>query len=223
MAERYALYEIEKLRDRFQLANGVPAGVKRNYNISPTQLGSVIINRDGVNVLERMNWGLLPANAKDNNSVFRYKTHLAKFEGTYTPPARQELICHSRCLIPANGFYEWHKAGDDTLPFYIRPSDQDLFAFAGIYSSWTDAEGNARGTYAILTDLYDRGPKKPLQRAIILKPADEAEWLNPTLTDIDAIYSLTEPMTDDALRIHEVSPNIRNVKATGDQLIHAIK
>ena len=219
MAERYTLFEIDTLRDRFQLAQGVPAGVKKSYNISPTQLGSVIVNRDGVNVLERMKWGFIPATAKDNNSVFRYKTFLAKSEDLFDKPAWQGAVRHSRCLVPANGFYEWQQTVDGKLPFYIRPADQDLFAFAGIYSSWTDPQGQEWATYAIITAISDRGLKKPQQRAIILRPNDEKEWLDPTVSNESSLYGILRPVSDNMLHIHRVSPDVKNVKANDERLI----
>lgn len=222
MAERYALFQIENLRDRFHLTHGVPAGVKRSYNISPTQLGAVIVNRDGVNVLERMKWGFIPATAKDNNSVFRYKTYLAKSEGILNKPTWHESIRHSRCLVPANGYYEWQQTPDGKLPFYIHPTDQDLFAFAGIYSSWTDPQGETWGTYAIVTTLHDRGPKQPFQRPVILSPRDEAEWLNPDAVDINTLYDTLRPISEDALQIYRVTPDVKNVKANSEQLIQPI-
>jgi putative SOS response-associated peptidase YedK len=219
MADRYTLFEIDKLRDRFHLTNGVPAGVRKSYNIAPTQLGSVIVNRDGVNVLEQMKWGFVPAGAKDTNSVFRYKTFLAKSEGIFSKPTWADSIRYSRCLIPANGFYEWQQTVDGKLPFYIRPTDQDLFAFAGVHSQWTDPAGKVWGTYAIVTTLHDRYPKKPLQRPIILSPNDEAEWLNPAVDDLNTLYGIMRPMSDDMLHIHQVSSDVKNVKANSERLI----
>lgn len=219
MAERYTLFEIEKLRDRFGLTHGVPAGVKRSYNISPTQLGSVIVNRDGVATLERMKWGFIPANAKDSNSVFRYKTYVAKSEGIFNKTTWQESIRRSRCLVPANGYYEWQKTMDGKLPFYVRPTNQDVFAFAGIYSSWTDPDGVQWGTYAIVTALHDRGPKMSLQRPIILSPNDEAEWLDPAIDDMNTLYGLMRPMSEDMLQIHRVTTDVKNAKANSASLI----
>lgn len=222
MAERYTLFEIEKLRDRFQLAHGVPTGVKRSYNIAPTQLGPVIVNHDGVSTLERMKWGFIPATAKDSNSVFRYKTYLAKSEGIFSKPTWQEAIRHSRCLVPANGFYEWQKTVEGTLPFYIRPADGELFAFAGVYSSWTDPEGNQWGTYAIITTLHDRGPKLSLRRPVIVRPEDEALWLSDT-DDVDTIYGLMRPTPEEMFRIHQVVTDIKNAKIDHPRLIEPIR
>jgi putative SOS response-associated peptidase YedK len=219
MAERYTLFEIENLRDRFKLENGVPAGVKRNYNISPVQVGSVIVNRDGVKTLERMKWGFIPATAKDSNSVFRYKTYMAKSEGIFDKPTWQNAIRHSRCLVPANGYYEWQQTQDGTLPFYIRPIDQQLFAFAGVYSSWKDPEGTEWGTYAIVTAMQDRSPKKDLRRPIILRPGDEAEWLDSTIDDMNTLYGLMRPYSEDMLQIHRVATDVKNVKRNDPRLI----
>jgi putative SOS response-associated peptidase YedK len=219
MAERYTLFEIDKLRDRFHLAQGVPTGVKKSHNISPTQLGSVIVSRDGAPVLQRMKWGFIPAGAKDANSVFRYKTYLAKSEGIFGKPTWQDAIRTQRCLVPANGFYEWQKTLDGKLPFYIRPTDQDLFAFAGVYSSWTDPEGTDWATYAIVTTMQDRGPKMPLRRPIILSPRDEAEWLDPTIDDMNTLYGLMRPSSEDMLHVHQVTPDIKNTKLNDPRTI----
>jgi putative SOS response-associated peptidase YedK len=219
MAERYTLFEIEKLRDRFHLPSGVPAGVKKSYNISPTQTAPVIVSRDGVNVLERMKWGFIPATAKDNNSVFRYKTYVAKSEGIFDKPKWEEAIRHKRCLVPANGYFEWQKTLEGKLPFYLRPTDQELFAFAGVYSSWTDPDGTEWGTYAIVTTMHDRGPKMPLSRPIILSAYDEAEWLDPSISDMNTLYGIMRPYTEDMLAIHQVTPDVKNVKANDPRLI----
>lgn len=222
MAERYTLYAIEKLSDRFTLPGGVPSGVKRSYNTSPTQLGPVVVRRDGVNVLERMKWGFIPSTAKDSNSVFRYKTYLAKSEGIFSKPTWQESIRHSRCLVPANGYYEWQQTQDGKLPYYIHPTDQELFAFAGVYSSWTDPDGKQWGTYAIITTLHERGPKRPFQRPVILRPGDEAEWLNPEVTDLNTLYGLMRPTSDDMLHIYRVTPDVKNTKANSETLLKPI-
>lgn len=222
MAERYTLFSIEKLTDRFNLAAGVPAGVKRSYNISPTQLGSVIVNRDGANVLERMKWGFIPANAKDNNSVFRYKTYVAKSEGILNKATWQDAVRHSRCLVPANGYYEWQQTPDGKLPFYVQPRAQELFAFAGIYSSWTDPDGKQWGTYALVTALHDRGPKKPVQRPVILDPRDEAEWLSGNDMDINGLFTLVRPLPESELLLHRVSPDVKSVKANEERLTKSV-
>ena len=109
MAERYTLLELEKLRDRFALADGVPAGVKISYNISPTQLAPIVLQRDGKRVMQRAMWGFVPAAAKDTRSVFRYKTTLAKCEDVFDKPTWKDAVRTQRCLVPANGYYNGAK------------------------------------------------------------------------------------------------------------------
>ena len=151
MSSRYALFDTGSLRDRFALASGVPKGVKPHYNISPVQTVPVVVSRDGKNEMELMKWGFIPNGAPNANSVFRYKTFNARSEGIFDKPTWQTAIRSSRCLIPANGFYEWKKTADKKQPFYIHPTDQSTFAFAGLYSTWTDPEGNEWGTCSIVT------------------------------------------------------------------------
>lgn len=219
MAERYALYEIENLRDRFHLPDGVPAGVKKSYNISPTQSAPVIVSRDGARLMEQMKWGFIPSTAKDNNSVFRYKTYLAKSEGIFDKPMWQECIRQSRCLVPANGFYEWQSTPAGKLPVYIRPNDQELFAFAGVYSSWTDPNGKEWATFAVVTIMQDRGLKKPMRRPIILSPSDESVWLDPTVSDINTLYGVMRPYSEDMFLIHKVTPDVKNMKLNDPRTI----
>lgn len=222
MAERYTLYEIENLRDRFTLSNGVPAGVKRNYNISPTHTGSVIVSRGGVHTLQRMKWGFVPATAKNTNSVFRYKTYMIKSEGIFDKPASRQTVSHKRCLVPANGYYEWQQTPDGKLPFYVRPTDQELFSFAGVYSSWKDPDGTEWDTYAIITAVQDRSPKQDLRRPIILRPSDEADWLNPDVDDMNTLYGLMRPYSEDMLQIHRVTADVKNSKRNDARLIEQL-
>lgn len=222
MPERYALYKIDKLTDRFNLKNGVPRGVKPSYNISPTQHVSVIISKSGVNELKLMNWGLLPANSTNTNSVFRYKTFDTKSEGVFNKHSTAKAIRSQRCLVPANGFYEWQKTSDGKQPFYVRPNDRDLFAFAGIYSSWQDADSKEWGTFSILTidsnkEMNTINPRMP----IILQPDEESTWLDPNVDDMLSIYNAMRPSDDGALDIQLANPKVNSVKASGEELIVA--
>lgn len=220
MPDRYTLFEIEKLRDRFHLPQGVPSGVKRSYNISPTQSSPVIVNRAGARELTQMKWGFIRSHAKDANGVFRYKTHIAKSEGIFTKPTWGEAIRHSRCLIPANGFYEWQATSDGKRPFYIRPKDQDVFAFAGICSSWTDPEGVEWGTYSIVTTVPNKEMGTINKRMpVILHSEDEATWLDPAVDDVSTLYKIMRPYDDEMLQIKMVTPDVKSTKINDPRLI----
>lgn len=220
MSSRYALFEIDKLRDRFALASGVPKGVKPHYNISPVQSVPVIISRDGKNEMELMKWGFIPKGAPNANSVFRYKTFSARSEGIFDKPTWQVAIRSSRCLIPANGFYEWKTTASGKQPFYLHATDQPVFAFAGLYSSWTDPDGKEWGTCSIVTtNSGAESDMTPSRLPVIVHPDDEADWLNPEISDINTLYRIMRPYDADQLEIVRVSDDINSAKIDKPHLI----
>lgn len=223
MTSRYALYETDKLRDRFTLVDGVPKGVRPHYNISPIYAVPVIVARDGKNTLELMKWGFVPKNASDANSVFRYKTFNARTEGIFGKPIWQEAIRSARCLVPANGFYEWKKTADGKQPFYIRPHDQTLFAFAGIYSSWIDPNGKQWHTCSIVTTPTGTvSDASPSRLPVIVHPDDEADWLNSDITDVSTLYRIMRPYDPAQLIIVPVGDGINSTKIDTPRLIEPI-
>lgn len=220
MTARYALFEIEHLRDRFSLKNGVPRGTKRNYNISPTGSAPVIVLRDGKPEIERKKWGFIPQNAKDVNSVFRYKTHTVRSEVVFARPTWEKAIRTQRCLVPANGFYEWHETINGKIPYFIQITDRPLFAMAGVYSSWTDPDGKEWGTYSVLTiDSHSSTLHAKVVRPLILDENDEATWLDNTNTDTNTLYSLMKTYPDDILTISPVGSEISSTKVNLPSLI----
>lgn len=223
MADRYTLFDIDKLRDRFQLKDGVPAGVKPSYNISPTQIIPVITSKDGAPSMQRMIWGVVPTNAKDLNSVFRYRTHRANSEGIFNKATWSDAIRTQRCIIPANGFYEWKKVPNEKRAFYIHPSDQPVFGFAGLYKEWADPDGKRWGTCAIITTATGSETEQiPSRLPVILDPADESSWLDPTINDISTLYKIMRPYDFNKLLITRVSDAINSPKANGPELITSL-
>ncbi|QQG51256.1 MAG: SOS response-associated peptidase [Candidatus Saccharibacteria bacterium] len=220
MSARYTLFKINDFAERFHIPKLVEP-IERHYNISPTQMAPVIVVRNGAPVLEHMKWGFVPQGAKDTNSVFRYKTYDAKSEGIFSKNIWRDAIRETRCLVPANGFYEWKSTDEGKRPFYIT-ADQELFSFAGIYSSWTDPAGKEWGTFAIVTTeandemcaISDRMP-------VILQPEEEHTWLNPTASDINTLYDSMRPY-DKPLRAHQVGFEVNNTKADNPKLIASI-
>lgn len=220
MIARYTLFEIENLRDRFHLASGVPGGTKQNYNISPTNSAPVVVLRDGKPELEQKKWGFISQNAKDSNSVFRYKTHAVRSEVIFAKPTWEKAIRTQRCLIPTNGFYEWHETEHGKTPYLIQLRDQTLFAMAGVYSSWTDPAGKEWGTYCAVTiDSHSSKLHTKVVRPIILDIDDEATWLDTTITDTNTLYSIMKTYPDDILSITKVGDAINSTKASGSHLI----
>jgi putative SOS response-associated peptidase YedK len=223
MSSRYALFEIDKLRDRFALASGVPKGIKPHYNISPVQSVPVVVSVDGKNEMSLMKWGFIPKGAANANSVFRYKTFNARSEGIFDKPTWQTAIRSTRCLIPANGFYEWKKTSNSKQPFYIQPTDQSVFGFAGLYSSWTDPEGKEWGTCSIVTtNSGAESDVTPSRLPVIVHPDDEADWLNPEIDDINILYRIMRPYDPDKLLAVMVGDDINSSKIDTPRLIEKV-
>ena len=220
MPDRYTLVDTGDLRDRFVLPKGVPAGVKPSYNISPTQTVPVIVLRDGQRVLQRMKWGFVPANAKDMNSVFRYKTHHAQSSAVFSRSTWQGAIRSQRCLIPASGFYEWRKEAEGKRAYYLRAADQPLCAFAGIYGQWTDPAGVTHGMCAIITTMSGSETDQiPSRLPVIVDPADEATWLDSSIDDVSTLHKIMRPLAPDQLIITRVSDAINSTKPNTPHLI----
>lgn len=210
MCGRYAIYTVDDIEDRFDVElNGIE--MSPNYNVAPGQTNPVI-TQDG---LELMKWGLIPRWAKDKK--IGYKMINARSESVFEKTTWKQLITKKKCLIPANGFYEWQKRDGGKQPFYIKPEDQDLFAFAGLWETWTH-EGKDLHTYTILTttpneemeEIHDRMP-------VIIHQGNESQWLFAD-TEED-IKVLLQPYGDKTLEMFEVSKDVNTVKINNETLI----
>jgi putative SOS response-associated peptidase YedK len=159
----------------------------------------------------RMRWGLVPFWAKEPN--IGYKMINARAETIAAKAAIRDAVRKRRCLIPADGFYEWKKEGKAKTPFCFTLADGGLFAFAGIWDTWRSPEGQALETCSIITttpnslcaDVHDRMP-------VIL--ADDAYdiWLDPGFQKADAVCDLLKPFDAALMRRYPVNSRINFVK-----------
>ena len=223
MCGRYTITGPQDIAERFKVT--LPGPIKPNYNAAPTQDLPVITEDGNGKRLEIMRWGFVPGWSKDTK--IGYKLINARAESVFEKPMWKKVITNRRCLIPADGFYEWQKRDDGKQPFYIHPSKKfggsPLYAFAGIWSSWhdpADPDGPGLHTYSILTTrpnkemeaIHDRMP-------VILHPDDEADWLNPDMTEASDIERFLRPLEDGALDMFEVSTDVNNVRINADTLV----
>jgi putative SOS response-associated peptidase YedK len=167
------------------------------YNIAPTQSIPVIRQDRGrsARCLSLVRWGLIPSWAKDVSIGSRLIN--GRSETLLEKPAFKESFRNRRCLIPADGFYEWKKVGKAKQPFHFGMQDDSLFAFAGIWDCWKSPPGQRLASCSILTtapnellaDVHDRMPVILPQRhyeAWLTGPASEAERLSELLVAFDA-------------------------------------
>ena len=189
------------------------------YNVAPTDDALVVVQRDDRRAITAYRWGLIPHwadAAKVGSRMFN-----ARAETLTSSPAFRDAFRRKRCLVPVDGFYEWHRDGTRRQPFSIGRSDERPLALAGLWSGWRDPDADrVIRTFTIITTrpndqlagLHDRMP--------VIVPDDSwAMWLDPGLEDPSELHGLFEPTDDIALRIQAVRPLVNNVRNDGPALI----
>lgn len=225
MCGRYTIYQTGELKSRYQITGSeqdeLLSRLRANYNVAPGQKLPVI-TRHSPNRIEIMRWGLIPVWAKDER--IGYKMINARAETVFEKSTWKRPILTNRCLVPANGFYEWQTTDDGKQPFFIRLRNIELFSFAGIYDRWTHKEtGEVIHSYSILTTdanremqgIHDRMP-------VILKPEEEDRWLEPSNDTPESIADLLKPFEDGMLEAYEVSTDVNSPRHNDESLIYPI-
>ena len=182
------------------------------YNIAPTQPIPVIRQnpKEPVREMALMRWGLIPSRVKDSSAAARMIN--ARSETASTKPAFRDALKFRRCLIPADGFYEWSRTAKGKQPYCFEVNGGELFAFAGIWDRWKDPSGNSVKTCSILTTtpnavtavVHDRMP-------VILEPDSYDLWLDPVMRDVGAASDLLKPYDARLMRCYPVSTRINQV------------
>lgn len=183
------------------------------YNIAPTQSVLTVTN-DGRRRGEVMRWGLVPFWAKDLKSGARMINAVG--ETVAAKPAFRAAFKKRRCLVLANGFYEWRKEDKRKLPAYIYARNGGPLAFAGLWETWKSPEGQAIQSCTIITTaanafiqpLHNRMP-------VILSDETQALWLDPLTDDRKILEPLLIPAPNDLLTSHPVSEMVNSVKNQG--------
>jgi putative SOS response-associated peptidase YedK len=182
------------------------------YNLAPTQTVPVIRQqpKEPIRQVSTMRWGLVPHWAKD--ASIAASTINARSETAATKPACRDPLKLRRCLIPADGFYEWAKTAKSKQPFCFEVNDEQLFAFAGIWDGWKNSEGQWIRTCSILTTtpnavtsaVHDRRP-------VILDPDRYHLWLDPGMQNVAAVSELLKPYDARLMRCYPVGTRINRV------------
>jgi putative SOS response-associated peptidase YedK len=199
MCGRYSLTSsIEKLSKRFNIK--VTEEFRPRYNAAPTQFLPVITNRNPSET-SFMKWGLIPNWALDDST----STNLinARAETILTKAPFKQIIKSHRCLIPADGFYEWKKEGKNKVPHRITLASDELFAFAGLWDSWEDKKGDIVNSFTIITTSANSLMSEIHERMPVILPKDlELEWIKMDLTDND-ITELLKPYPSEKMSYYK--------------------
>ncbi len=204
MCGRYSLYDPDEMYDRFSIVNRqLVRGIEPHYNITPGNYLPVVV-KHSPNQIELMKWGLVPHWSKEPR--VKYSTINARAETITSSSVYREPFKTKRCLVPANGFFEWKQTTSIKVPYYIHLKHEPMFAFAGLYDIWTDAEGKEFKSFTIITT-----PPNELMQPIhtrmpvILRKADEEEWLSLGETNIEKLLHLLKPYPTEQMEAYPVS------------------
>lgn len=209
MCGRYSLSQSgETIASAFDLAD-IPT-VSPHYNIAPTQPVPVIRAVEGAErEFTYLNWGLIPSWSKDPGIGARLIN--ARAETVAEKPSFRAAFKRRRCLLVADGFYEWHRSPDGKQPYYFHLDDHQPFGLAGLWECWENGAGDVIESCTILTTeanevlcpVHDRMP-------VILDRQDYDLWLDPEMQQADRVQILLRPYSPEAMHSYPVSSRVNN-------------
>ncbi len=207
----------------------VTEDLNARWNVAPSlEVYAVTTSKDGsIRRLEALRWGLIPSWAKDPSVGNRMIN--ARAESLLTRPAYRRAVATRRCIIPADGFYEWKRVDRGTAtkrstPYYLRSRRGQRLGFAGLWEVWHDAEGMPLRSCTIVTTeanqtvepIHDRMP-------VILDPACWGEWLAPVPLEGDELMRLLVPAPSDLLEVIQVGVGVNRPGNEGPELIEPVR
>jgi putative SOS response-associated peptidase YedK len=198
VAEQFALFDVAPFQPRFNVAPTQPVAVVRRMAVEEPQ-----------RELAWLRWGLIPSWAADPAIGGRMIN--ARAETAAQKPAFRTALRRRRCLVVADGFYEWQKAGPRKQPYFVRLRDDRPFGFAGLWESWEGPDHAAIESCTILTTeanelvrpIHDRMP-------VIVAPADYERWLDPGVQGAEAVRPLLRPYPSEAMTAYPVGPRVNS-------------
>jgi putative SOS response-associated peptidase YedK len=191
------------------------------FNVAPTQPIPIVRLHEGKRQFALVRWGLLPSWVKDPKTFSLLIN--ARGESVVDKPAFRAAMKRRRCLIPADGFYEWQAGGVRKQPFYIRAASGMPLAFAGLWETWTGPNGEELDTAAIVTTSANR-TLAPIhgRMPVILAPEAFDLWLNCAEVDAKTAAALIRPAPDELLEAYPVSTAVNRVANDNPKLIEPI-
>ncbi|MGH9043136.1 MAG: SOS response-associated peptidase [Acidimicrobiia bacterium] len=217
MCGRYASSQpLSDLAERFLIDEVRTEPLPPSWNVAPTDPVYAVAEHEGRRLLGSFRWGLIPPGARDPAQGPRPIN--ARAETLVERPLFRDAFARRRCLLPADGFYEWESRDGRKQPYFFAPGEGDVLAMAGLWSTWR-REGHAIRTCAIITTsanqivapLHDRMP-------VILPPEHWEVWLDRDEHDLALLSSLLVPAPDELLQPRPVGTEVNSVRNNGPGL-----
>ncbi|MDT7732796.1 MAG: hypothetical protein QOK45_3091 [Mycobacterium sp.] len=215
----------DELAKYFDVEAVAEAVLEPSFNVAPSNDVYVVLETGGLRRLDAFRWGLVPFWSKDPSTG--NKMINARAEGIAEKSAYKRTFSKRRCIIPADGFYEWKRipGQKSKQPYFIHRADGEPMAFAGLWEIWRPDEDGERTSDPLrsctiitgtpnekIAEIHDRMP-------VMLPPSAWAEWLDPQNDDVDALGKLLVPAPASLLALHPVSRSVNNVRDNGPELI----
>jgi putative SOS response-associated peptidase YedK len=230
MCGRFTLRSIDRLKEKLKTLNWQEVSrlplLSPRYNIAPSQDLLTITHSENEPAFEVMIWGLIPSWSREPAGLIN-----ARAENLEEKPSFSESFTRRRCLIPADGFYEWQRKGKTRQPYYFQMKDEAPFAFAGLWDRWRDpndefssaAQSATITSCSIITTtpnellatIHDRMP-------VILAPDDYDRWLREDARPAE-LQELLAPFPAGEMKSFPVSPQVNHPAAEGPQLVEPVE
>lgn len=218
MCGRYSLHSHPNVV-ALQFGLAQPPQFAARYNVAPgTPVLAVRAHPGHGRSGELVRWGLIPSWAKDASIGQRLIN--ARAETLTEKPSFRAAFRRRRCIVPANGFFEWMPTGGRKQPYYIRPAlDDELFGFAGLYERWQGPDGPIESCTIVTTDANEVMRPIHTRMPAILAIEDYAHWLDPDNPDPSALLSILRPAPAERMRAEPVSYRVNSVKNDDPSLL----
>ena len=183
------------------------------YNIAPTQPVPIIRQhpKEPRRELSLVRWGLIPSWAKDTSGSAQMIN--ARSETAVTRPAFRDALASRRCLVPADGFYEWLRTGKAKQPYCFEVNEGELFALAGLWERWKDPSGQWIKSCSILTTTPNAVTSVVHNRMPVILDRDDYDlWLDPGMKNVDALSEMLKPYDARVMRCYPVSTRLNQVQ-----------
>jgi len=207
MCGRYTLTKPRKSIESHFQAQVPKGGHRERYNIAPTQTLPVVVASNDERKMEAMRWGLVPSWTKDLKTQSPLIN--ARAETIQEKPSFRSSFKTKRCLVPADGFYEWVKKDSGKVPYWIHLADEELFAFAGIWAEWGKDDERLHSFSIITTEANSALRSLHHRMPVILDPDGYGPWLDASATPEDTA-ALLKSYSSELMAYHEVSLRVNS-------------
>ena len=221
MCGRYSISEPEYC---IQKLTGFSIGkiIEPNFNICPgTNVPTLLGMEEKKPIFSLLQWGLIPFWAKENKTLPTFIN--ARVETITETPSFRTPFRYRRCLLPADGFFEWKKENEEKIPYFISLKNKTPFFFAGIWDQWISEQGIEKQTCAILTTKAKGNISKIHERMpIIFSDNKYEDWLNPEINSPKKVQGILENTSEVSFEINRVSKHVNNPRNNGIECITSV-